>query len=166
MQETTIRTKKIKIVNPDQIDSTESTYTIAQVVIKMKITPRPNGRFGSINQSRPTMSDTTQNQKQKKAKSLDEEIAAAQQKLNMLVAKKREEERKALERNQKAIAALLRTEKLDAVPIEQWTSALTALRKLLKVEAPKGGEAGTPSKPQTDSEPSKSAESPALQEAA
>ena len=63
------------------------------------------------------MSDTTQNPKQKKAKSLDEEIAATQQKLNMLVAKKRDEERKALERNQKAIAALLRTERLDAIPI-------------------------------------------------
>lgn len=112
------------------------------------------------------MSDMTQNPKQKKAKSLDEEIAATQQKLNMLVAKKRDEERKALERNQKAIAALLRTERLDAIPIEQWTAALTALRKLLKVEAQKFGEAGTPSKPQSGGEASKSAESPALQEAA
>lgn len=112
------------------------------------------------------MSETTQNPKQKKTKSLDEEIAAAQQKLNLLVAKKREEERKALERNQKAITALLRTEKLDTVPIEQWTSALPTLRKLLKVEVQKGGENGAPSKPQSDGQAPKSAESPSLQEAA
>lgn len=112
------------------------------------------------------MSDMTQNPKQKKVKSLDEEIAAAQQKLNMLIGKKREEERKALERNQKAITTLLRTEKLDTVPIDQWTSALPALRKLLKVEAPKGADTGMPSKPQSGGQALKSPESPSLQEAA
>lgn len=95
------------------------------------------------------MSDQTKNPKQKKPKSLDEEIAAAQDRLNRLVAQKREAERKALERNQKAIAALLRSEKFDAVPIEEWTAALPSLRKLLKIGAPLSHELRKVERPQS-----------------
>lgn len=84
------------------------------------------------------MKEQTQSTRVKKAKSLDEEIAAAQERLNKLQAQKREKERKDLEKNQKAIAAFLRAEKLDMVPVEQWTEALAALRRVLKVEEPKG----------------------------
>lgn len=96
------------------------------------------------------MKDQTQSTRVKKAKSLDEEIAAAQERLNKLQAQKREKERKDLERNQKAIAAFLRAEKLDMVPIEKWTEALPALRRVLKAEEPKaparaGSESGTKS---------------------
>jgi len=83
------------------------------------------------------MKDQTESTRVKKAKSLDEEIAAAQERLNKLQAQKREKERKDLEKNQKAIAAFLRAEKLDMVPIEKWTDALAALRRVLKEEGPK-----------------------------
>lgn len=83
------------------------------------------------------MKTQTQSTKVKKVKSLDEEIAAAQERLTRLQAQKREKERKDLEKNQKAIAAFLRAEKLDTVPVEKWTEALAALRKVLKVEEPK-----------------------------
>ena len=74
---------------------------------------------------------------EKKPKTLDQEIAAAQEKLNRLIAQKRDKERKDLERNQKAVYTLLRNERLDAAPVETWTAALPALRKLLKVEPSK-----------------------------
>lgn len=91
------------------------------------------------------MKTNTPDPKPKKGgKSLDEEIAAVQEKLLRLQAQKRDQERKALERNQKAIGAFLRAEKLDTVPVERWTAALPALRKLLKVEEGKGGAAPAP----------------------
>jgi hypothetical protein len=98
------------------------------------------------------MKNDAQNPKPKKgAKTLDEEIAAAQERLLRLQAQKREQERKALERNQKAIAAFLRTEKLDAIPIEKWTAALAGLRKLLKVEEAKGEAPASPAAPSSAS---------------
>jgi hypothetical protein len=90
------------------------------------------------------MSATTQGTQGKKGKSLDEEIAAAQERLTKLMNQKREKERKDLERNQKAITTLLRTEKLDTVPVEKWTEALPGLRRLLKVEEAKGARASAP----------------------
>jgi len=90
------------------------------------------------------MSATTQGTQGKKGKSLDEEIAAAQERLTKLMNQKREKERKDLERNQKAITTLLRTEKLDTVPVERWTEALPGLRRLLKVEEAKGSRAAAP----------------------
>lgn len=80
----------------------------------------------------------------KAARTLDDEIAALQERLARLQSQKREKERKELERNQKAITALLRSEKLDTVPIEKWTEALPALRKLLKVAAPNGASSSPP----------------------
>lgn len=87
------------------------------------------------------MSAATQGTQGKKGKSLDEEIAAAQERLTKLMNQKREKERKDLERNQKAITTFLRTEKLDMVPVDRWTEALPALRRLLKVEEVKGSRA-------------------------
>jgi hypothetical protein len=97
------------------------------------------------------MKSDAQNPKPKKgAKTLDEEIAAAQERLLRLQAQKREQERKALEKNQKAIAAFLRAEKLDVVPIEKWTAALAGLRKLLKVEEAKGEAPASPAAPSSE----------------
>ena len=94
------------------------------------------------------MKTDAQNPKPKKAaKTLDDEIAALQEKLTRLQAQKREKERKELERNQKAIAAFLHAEKLDTIPIEKWTTALPALRKLLKASEQKGATVDTPSTP-------------------
>jgi len=86
------------------------------------------------------MSGESQNTRVKKVRSLDEEIAAAQEKLARLQAQKRDRERKDLERNQKAIYTMLRTEKLDAVPIELWNKSLPALRKLFKISETKPGD--------------------------
>lgn len=69
--------------------------------------------------------------KPQRAKSLDDDIAALRDKLVKLEAKKKERERQELERNQKAIAVVLRNAKLDAVPVEKWSAALLALRNLL-----------------------------------
>jgi TolA-binding protein len=86
------------------------------------------------------MKTDTQKAKPKRApKTLEDEIAALQEKLARLQAQKRDKERKDLERNQKAIATFLRTEKLDTVPIERWTAAAPALRKLLKLAEPTVG---------------------------
>lgn len=97
------------------------------------------------------MNEQTPKPPEKKAKTLDQEIAAAQERLNKLIAQKRDKERKDLERNQKAIYALLRNERLDAAPVETWTATLPALRKLLKVEptkpahaAPSGARSAAP----------------------
>lgn len=86
------------------------------------------------------MSEESQNTRVKKVRSLDEEIAAAQEKLARLQAQKRDRERKDLERNQKAIYTMLRTEKLDVVPIEVWNKSLPALRKLFKISETKPGD--------------------------
>lgn len=89
------------------------------------------------------MKTETRDAKPKKApKTLENEIAALQEKLARLQAQKREKERKDLERNQKAIATFLRAEKLDTVPIERWTTSASALRKLLKLAEPTGATMG------------------------
>lgn len=81
----------------------------------------------------------------KTARTLDDDIAALQERLARLQAQKREKERKELERNQKAIVAFLLAEKFNTVPIEEWTAAAPALRKLLKVRASKGAAQDAPS---------------------
>ena len=84
------------------------------------------------------MTDTSLSNKSKKTqKSLDEEIAAAEERLKRLKQRKAEKEQKELERNQKLVYAFLRTEKLDAVPIEIWSKTLAQLRKLLKTDTEK-----------------------------
>ncbi len=70
------------------------------------------------------------------SRTLDEEIAAAEERVRALKEKKREDERRALERNQKAIVYLLRTELLDEIPIANWKAAVPGIRSLLmKIEA-------------------------------
>ncbi len=71
------------------------------------------------------------------SRTLDEEIAAAEERVRALKEKKREDERRALERNQKAIVYLLRTELLDEIPIANWKAAVPSIRsQLLKAAAP------------------------------
>lgn len=67
----------------------------------------------------------------KKIKTLDEEIAAQQEKLRKLMEKKRETEKKTKEKNQKAVLDLIRTERLDAVPMERWQSCIEKIKILL-----------------------------------
>lgn len=65
------------------------------------------------------------------SRTLDEEIAAAEERVRALKEKKREDERRALERNQKAIVYLLRTELLDEIPVVNWKAAAPKIRDLL-----------------------------------
>lgn len=60
--------------------------------------------------------------------SLDAEIAAAEAKLKSLREAKKENARKFLESNQKAIMALLSEYELDRVPIAKWQSTVSQLR--------------------------------------
>lgn len=68
------------------------------------------------------------------ARSLSDEIAAVEQKLAALKAKQREDERRELERNQKAIYGLLKRDGLDSISAEKWTEVLPKLRELLRSE--------------------------------
>ena len=69
------------------------------------------------------------------SRTLEEEIAAAEQRLQQLKAKKRDDERRKLEQNQKAIMALVKSAGLDAIEAEIWEKALPKIKDLL--EAPK-----------------------------
>jgi hypothetical protein len=80
---------------------------------------------------------TTNTKATKAPKSLDDEIAAAEERLKRLKQQKAEREQRELAKNQKAIQVFLRTEKLDAVPVEVWSAVAPQLRKLLKVETAK-----------------------------
>jgi len=77
------------------------------------------------------------------SRSLDEEIAAAAAKLQLLRDRKKEEERRERDRNQKAIQALIKDEGLDAVSIDAWKLAMPKVRKLLLQNAPPEPEAPT-----------------------
>lgn len=66
------------------------------------------------------------------SRTLDEEIAAAAEKLEALRLRKREQERAERERNQKAIAALIRAEGLDDVAADVWKTAMPKIREALK----------------------------------
>ncbi len=65
------------------------------------------------------------------ARTLAEEIAAAEVKLRGLRERKKDEDRREYERNQRAIYALLRDEGLDRIGCTQWQQALPKLRQLL-----------------------------------
>ncbi len=79
-------------------------------------------------------------------KSIDDEIAKAKEKLRRLEEQRRESVRKAAERNERAIVELMRAEKLNEIPVEQWKAAMGALRAALGVTAPaaapQSGQAG------------------------
>ena len=69
----------------------------------------------------------------RKARTLEEEIAAQREKLKKLEDRQREQQRKERERNQKAVLELIKAEKLDAVSAEQWRSAMPAIKSALLV---------------------------------
>ncbi len=87
------------------------------------------------------------------SRTLDEEIAAAEERVRALKEKKREDERRVLERNQKAIVYFLRTELLDEIPIANWKAAVPRIRGLLmsiEVQPPGTGEPDAGREPPTD----------------
>jgi|GEM_PF-5715652 len=66
--------------------------------------------------------------------SIDAEIAAAESKLKTLREQKKENDRKYLERNQKAILALLSEYELDRVPVAKWQKMIIAVHDILVYE--------------------------------
>ena len=86
----------------------------------------------------------------RKAGSLDEEIQKAAEKLRRLQERQRDQQRKERERNQKAVLELIKAERLDVVPAEQWKAALPKIKALLLQEEPKPAE---PAKPVQKAQP-------------
>ena len=73
----------------------------------------------------------------KSARTLDDEIAETEARLQALREKQMEEKAKReRETNSVEILALIQAEGLDAAPPDQWKAVLPKLRQLLKVEAP------------------------------
>lgn len=73
----------------------------------------------------------------KAARTLDDEIAETEARLQALREKQlAEKARRAREANSVQILALIRAEGLDAATPDQWQAVLPALRQLLKLEAP------------------------------
>jgi hypothetical protein len=68
------------------------------------------------------------------AKSLVDEIAAAEARLKALRDRQKETDRRYRERNQRAILALIRDETLDLIPIARWRAVMPALRDLLEAK--------------------------------
>lgn len=75
--------------------------------------------------------DQNQEKPQRKAKTLEDEIALAREKLKRLEEKQREQQKKWREKNQKAVFELIRSEKLDLIEVEKWKSALPQLKSIL-----------------------------------
>lgn len=78
------------------------------------------------------------------SRSIEEEIAATEERLQALRARKREQERLEREKNQKAILALIRAENLDDVPSDVWKAALAQIKSALQAQST----AETPVQPQ------------------
>lgn len=89
-------------------------------------------------------SETTNPKSGRKAKTLDEEIAAQRDKLRRLEERQREQQRKEREKNQKAVMELIKTERLDAVPSDLWREAMPKIKALLIVEPAKPAEPAKP----------------------
>ena len=70
------------------------------------------------------------------SRSLDEEIIVAEARLRALRDKKKEDERRDLERNQRAILALLKEEGLDRIAAHTWKHNAERLHKLLNSARP------------------------------
>ncbi len=70
---------------------------------------------------------------EKKESDVDVEIAKVLEKLNRLREKKKEKERRTRDRNQKAVLELIKTEKLDIIPVEKWESAISTIKNALGV---------------------------------
>lgn len=71
----------------------------------------------------------------RKQRALEDEIAKAAAKLKKLQDEQREQQRRARERDQKALLELLRTEGLDGIPVERWKKNLNAIKAALGIEA-------------------------------
>ena len=67
----------------------------------------------------------------RKARSLQEEIAAAAEKLRKLQERQKEIERKALARNPKAVSELIAAHRLDGIPVEHWRQAIEEIKASL-----------------------------------
>lgn len=67
----------------------------------------------------------------RKARSLQEEIAAAAEKLRKLQERQKEIERKALARNKKAVSELIAAHRLDGIPVEHWRQAIEEIKASL-----------------------------------
>ena len=67
----------------------------------------------------------------RKARSLQEEIAAAAEKLRKPQERQKEIERKALARNQKAVSELIAAHRLDGIPVEHWRQAIEEIKASL-----------------------------------
>lgn len=89
-------------------------------------------------------SESTTNKSGRKAKTLDEEIAAQRDKLRKLEERQRDQQRKEREKNQKAVMELIKTERLDAVPSDLWREAMPKIKALLIVEPAKPAEPAKP----------------------
>lgn len=83
------------------------------------------------------------------SRTTDEEIAAMEQRLAQLKAKKREDEKRKREQNQKAIMAVVKSAGLDAIDANVWEKALPKIKDLLEApkpaKAPKVADAGSSS---------------------
>lgn len=67
----------------------------------------------------------------RKVRTLEEEIAAQREKLRKLEERQRKQKRKEQERNTKTILELIRNEKLDVLPAEQWKAAMPSIKAAL-----------------------------------
>jgi hypothetical protein len=67
----------------------------------------------------------------RRAVSIEDEIASLQEKLRRAVDKKRRLDAEAAEKNKKAIDALLKAEKLDAVPASTWLQHVAEIKNIL-----------------------------------
>ena len=72
----------------------------------------------------------------RKARTLQEEITATAEKLRKLQERQKEIERKDRARNQKAVLKLIKAEKLDSIPIEQWRQSIESIKAALIPQSP------------------------------
>lgn len=95
-----------------------------------------------------------------KAKTIDDEIEAAEEKVRRLKEKKKEAEVRERERNQRALLDLLKSEKLEFVPIEHWIAQIEPIKALLAKDLPKAaiGKKGSKAESQSDAKSPNEAE--------
>lgn len=77
----------------------------------------------------------------RKGRSLEEEIAATAAKLRKLQEQQKEQQKRDREKNLKAVTDLIKAERLDLVPADQWKAAMPKLKSLLGVEKAEKAEA-------------------------
>lgn len=75
--------------------------------------------------------------------SIEDEIARTEERLKKLKEKQREDLRKKMEKNQRAVAELIKKHKLDQVSIETWESKVADIQRALGVQAGNQGSGGS-----------------------